>query len=279
MSSLPQVQVVTSTSGWELHGTAPADGSGALIWRDELELSGLGPTDVLATHNVAIACLPFGEIGNNASATVATRLTSTFPGIKFGLMVGIEGGVPPAVRLGDVVVSAPVDTYGGVVQWVFGKSEQGNGFRRVGSLDGPPTVLKTALVALRVRHEMEGSRIREILDAMEKKVAEISAQHVETKPDQQGKEEEEEEEQRSCSSCNSSKAIKRKSPRDTKIHYGLVASGNRVIKDGVLLDEINSRFGGKVLCFEMEAAGLMNDFRCLVISGICDYADSHKNKA
>lgn len=36
--------------------------------------------------------------------------------------------------------------------------------------------------------------------------------------------------------------------------------------------------GGDILCFEMEAVGLMNDFKCLVIRGICDYADSHKNK-
>jgi nucleoside phosphorylase len=28
----------------------------------------------------------------------------------------------------------------------------------------------------------------------------------------------------------------------------------------------------------MEAAGLMNTFPCLVIRGICDYSDSHKNK-
>lgn len=28
----------------------------------------------------------------------------------------------------------------------------------------------------------------------------------------------------------------------------------------------------------MEAAGLMNNFPCFVIRGICDYADSHKNK-
>jgi nucleoside phosphorylase len=35
---------------------------------------------------------------------------------------------------------------------------------------------------------------------------------------------------------------------------------------------------GNVLCFEMEAAGLMNNFPCLVVRGICDYADSHKNK-
>ena len=33
-----------------------------------------------------------------------------------------------------------------------------------------------------------------------------------------------------------------------------------------------------MLCFEMEAAGLMNSFPCLVVRGICDYADSHKNK-
>ena len=28
----------------------------------------------------------------------------------------------------------------------------------------------------------------------------------------------------------------------------------------------------------MEAAGLMHVFPCLVIRGICDYSDSHKNK-
>ena len=33
-----------------------------------------------------------------------------------------------------------------------------------------------------------------------------------------------------------------------------------------------------VMCFEMEAAGLMNNYPCLVIRGICDYSDSHKNK-
>jgi nucleoside phosphorylase len=33
-----------------------------------------------------------------------------------------------------------------------------------------------------------------------------------------------------------------------------------------------------VICFDMEAAGLMDNFPCLVIRGICDYADTHKNK-
>jgi nucleoside phosphorylase len=33
-----------------------------------------------------------------------------------------------------------------------------------------------------------------------------------------------------------------------------------------------------VICFEMEAAGLMDILPCLPIRGICDYSDSHKSK-
>lgn len=40
----------------------------------------------------------------------------------------------------------------------------------------------------------------------------------------------------------------------------------------------NLRLKTGALCFEMEAAGLMMDFPCIVIRGICDYADTHKNK-
>jgi nucleoside phosphorylase len=74
------------------------------------------------------------------------------------------------------------------------------------------------------------------------------------------------------------KIVKRKA-REMRVHYGLIASGNQVIKDAAFRDKVNKRLGGRVLCFEMEAAGLMNDFSCIVIRGICDYADSHKNKA
>lgn len=33
-----------------------------------------------------------------------------------------------------------------------------------------------------------------------------------------------------------------------------------------------------VLYFEMEAAGLMDSFQCLVVRWICDYADSYRKK-
>lgn len=60
------------------------------------------------------------------------------------------------------------------------------------------------------------------------------------------------------------------------IHYGLIASANQLMKDAHIRDKLAAEKG--VLCFEMEAAGLMNHFSCLMIRGICDYADSHKNK-
>lgn len=34
---------------------------------------------------------------------------------------------------------------------------------------------------------------------------------------------------------------------------------------------------GDILCFEMEAAGIMTEFPCIAIHGISDYADSHKS--
>ncbi|KAJ5494646.1 TPR repeat protein [Penicillium fimorum] len=82
----------------------------------------------------------------------------------------------------------------------------------------------------------------------------------------------------SCVSCVTARNIQRKErPNGTPmVHYGTIASGNQVVRDSVERDKVSSEFEG-VLCFEMEAAGLMNNFPCLVIRGICDYSDSHKN--
>jgi nucleoside phosphorylase len=270
----------------------------------------------ISGHNVVLACLPKGEIGNNNSATVAARMTSTFPSIKFGLMVGIGGGVPKSsVRLGDVVVSTPSDGFGGVVQWDFGKTEQGGIFKRTGALNSPPTELLAALTKLEKEHAMKGPKIPQYLEELKKNWPRLVPKYIrseslkdvlfmadynhvegsiisdtgtfgsgttegekeEDNNNDDGGGEEEEEQRGSCIRCDQSKTVRRKS-RDMRVHYGLIASGNQVIKDAAFRDEINTRLGGKILCFEMEAAGLMNDFPCIVIRGICDYADSHKNK-
>ncbi|KAK1468711.1 hypothetical protein CMEL01_00478 [Colletotrichum melonis] len=82
-----------------------------------------------------------------------------------------------------------------------------------------------------------------------------------------------------CIHCNPEDELKRDDRIDTdpEIHYGIIASGNSVVKDSISRDQILQQLETGCLCFEMEAAGLMNDFPCLVIRGICDYADSHKN--
>ena len=74
-------------------------------------------------------------------------MTSTFPSVKFGLMVGIGGGVLLAVRLRDVVVSTLADGFGG---WDLSRAEQGDTFKRTGALDGPPSALRTVLTNLEI---------------------------------------------------------------------------------------------------------------------------------
>jgi nucleoside phosphorylase len=44
------------------------------------------------------------------------------------------------------------------------------------------------------------------------------------------------------------------------------------MKDAIIREKLAAE--RDILCFEMEAAGLMNHFPCLVIRGICDYSDS-----
>jgi nucleoside phosphorylase len=93
-------------------------------------------------YNVVIACLP--SIGTNPAVTVATFMINTFQSIRFGLMVGIGGGIPSKVNLGDVVVSQPVADYHGVIQWDMGKLEQNGRFVYTGSLNRPPNALLNA---------------------------------------------------------------------------------------------------------------------------------------
>ncbi|KAF4811206.1 hypothetical protein CGCTS75_v014376 [Colletotrichum tropicale] len=118
----------------------------------------------IGKHNVVVTCLPKGQMGTVSAATVATRMVSTFPSIKIGLLVGIGGGVPPTVRLGDVVVSTPTTNSPGVVQWDFGKTRStDNGkateFERIGVLNKPPTCLLTAISKLESLHALRGSQI------------------------------------------------------------------------------------------------------------------------
>jgi hypothetical protein len=81
-----------------------------------------------------------------------------------------------------------------------------------------------------------------------------------------------------CRQCDPSHLAYREPRRqEVVVHYGTIASDNQVMKSAAERDKVSVELDG-VLCFEMEAAGLMYSFRCFVIRGISDYADSHKNK-
>ncbi|KAJ3531377.1 hypothetical protein NM208_g8903 [Fusarium decemcellulare] len=244
----------------------------------------------IGEHNVVIAVLPMGEYGTNSAATVARDMLHSFPNIRIGLMVGIGGGAPSEkhdIRLGDVVVSSPGNGRGGVLQYDFGKTVQNQSFQRTGFLDQPPTVLRTNIQSLRSKYEVDGHQLHETIQDLLTRKPKLRRKYMRPDPasDQL---------YRSdfvhlgnsdvvCAGhCDSdfSKLINRP-PRDEyednpAIHYGLIASANELMKDALTRDRLAKQ--ENVLCFEMEAAGLMNHFPCLVIRGICDYADSHKSK-
>lgn len=233
-------------------------------------------------HNVVVACLPAGLMGNSPAAIVANNMQRSFP-IKFGLMVGVGGGVwskKNDIRLGDVVVSQPAGSHGGVVQWDFGKMGKDGKFQRTGSLDKPPLVLLHALQSLKEREITDGVSLEASISLMIRNKPRMGEtyryrgaendQLFEAAYDHEGDE--------TCEACNNRWLVQRPARKYStpKIHYGNIASGNEVMRHGTTRDKIANEEG--VICFEMEAAGLMDHFRCLVVRGICDYADSHKNK-
>jgi len=85
-------------------------------------------------------------------------------------------------------------------------------------------------------------------------------------------------EQEGCEDCDKGYLLprKRRVTHDPIIHYGLIGSANQVMRNAIVRDKLRQELG--LLCFEMEAAGLMNTFPCLTIRGISDYSDTHKNK-
>jgi nucleoside phosphorylase len=237
----------------------------------------------LGTHNVVIAVMP--ETGNNSAAIVATQLLNEFRSIRFGLLVGIGGGVPSDdeddIRLGDVVVSKPTAAFGGVVQFDKGKIHPNGQFERTGTLKKPPAVLMANVQKLEAKHRRMGNQISKYLSEMLERNPYMEEEYVYPgiENDQLFEATYNHKGGKACRLCDRSKVVERAPRKNSapRIHYGTIGSANEVIKDSETRDKLRKDLG--ILCVEMEAAGLMDEFSCLVIRGICDYADSHKNKA
>ncbi|KAI0404796.1 hypothetical protein F4802DRAFT_607212 [Xylaria palmicola] len=226
-------------------------------------------------HNVVIACLPTNGYGTNNAAIVGGNMRRTFPSMEMFLMVGIGGGAPGKVdiRLGDVVVST------GVIQHDMGKTIQQGHFQATGITREPSPALLTAVSALRARHELESSKIPTILSQLRGRCPSM-AQYTDCEQLQDllfDSAYEHADLIKACDTCDTCKLVRRPPRRNNNpiIHYGIIASGNQVIRHGKTRDRLAQEFDA--ICFEMEAAGL-TDSQCLVIRGICDYSDSHKSK-
>ncbi|CAI7609518.1 unnamed protein product [Penicillium viridicatum] len=246
----------------------------------------------IGEHNIVIASLASGVYGTTSAATTASSLLASLPSIRVGLLVGIGGGIARPdddqdIRLGDVVVSQPSGTTGGVCQYDLIKAKSGDKRERKGFLGRPPTVLLNALSSIQAYHERKDSKVPCFLQEMlenNPKMAKRSKQntgytHQGSDSDRLFKASCDHIPGPDCRHCDTVDEVQRdtRETTDPDIHYGTIASGNTLVKDAATRDRIVADIGEDCICFEMEAAGLMNHFPCLVIRGICDYADSHKN--
>lgn len=235
----------------------------------------------ISGHNIVLAWLP-GNIGKGSATAVVTNIERTFTSIAWRFLVGIGGGIPSEkhdIRLGDVVVSMPEGQYGGVVQYDLGKDTD-HGFQLKGFLAAPPASLRGAVIKMKSDHLVKKNRVEDFIATMLQK-GERLRQYL--KPDGNDvlfdSEYPHASPGSSCASCDRTRSVNRR-PRGFNgpvIHYGLIASGDRVMKSAVKRD-LNAALG-EILCFEMEAAGPMTELPCIVIRGISDYADTHKNDA
>lgn len=226
----------------------------------------------IAGHKVVITCLPKRTTGTVSAATLVSQMRQSFPNLRYGLMVGIGAGVPgrnldPDIRLGDVIVASPSDKSDspvGVIGYELGAENVG-GFERRDWQAPTDRRLRNALEAIERDAGVEGSH--DFLQYLEIFAGRNHGQNF-RRPDV---------EDQLYKGDDTNELVPRQ-PRlsqDPTVHYGLIASGNKLVKNAELRDALRDKYG--IICFEMEAAGLMNILPVAVIRGVCDYADSRKN--
>ncbi|PKY06683.1 hypothetical protein P168DRAFT_232537 [Aspergillus campestris IBT 28561] len=234
----------------------------------------------MAGHKIVAVCLPRGTYGTNPAANVASNMRRSFPALQFCLLVGIGAGVPSRkndVRLGDVVVSTPSGKYSGVLPYDMLKTLECGASQLNGYLCPPPENLRGAINEL----ESDPTQSSTPLAAYLHRIVQLKDQYTYPGAAHDRLYMSHHSHARShsnCDQCSPEYEIQRPPRLSThpEIHYGLIASGNQVMRSAETRDRLSKEHN--VLCFEMEGAGIMNNFPCLVIRGICDYADSHKNK-
>jgi nucleoside phosphorylase len=244
-------------------------------------------------HAVVVATCPPGQTGNVNAGRLTGPMFKTFPNIRMALLVGIGGGIPRPdvpkdplddIHLGDVVVGCTSDGKPSCVYHDRGRSKVNGQFEMVGTMQDPDWRLTNALSMLTSDHQMGETTFTDQLRRLQKdkkfarKFARPGLEHdrlFKATYHHIG------EYGSNCVACDHKELVQRPQrsagdEHELVFHRGRIATGNAVIQDGELRDEIGARCDG-ALCVEMEAAGVDANRRCLVIRGISDYADSHKD--
>lgn len=241
-------------------------------------------------HAVVVATCPQGETGNVNAGRLTGSMFKTFPNIRMAVLVGIGGGIPcpnipedplDDIHLGDVVVGWPGDGKPACVYHDRGRSMVDGQFEIVGTMQNPDWRLTNALGILMSDHELGRTKFSDQLARLqnhkkfarprvEDRLFKAAYHHIGGRGS-------------NCVTCDENELVQRPARTEESknilvFHRGRIATGNSVIKDGELRDRISARCGG-ALCVEMEAAGVDVNRKCLVIRGVSDYADSHKNDA
>lgn len=243
-------------------------------------------TGYIAGHNVVLAHMP--EMGKANAAAVASNCRMSFPNIRLALVVGVCGAVPfrigegnlkEEVVLGDVIISH------GVVQYDLGaqlpdRFEQKDTL--LARLARPAPELRGFMAKLkthRVQQRLECNTLR-CLEALQTR-SYLAAQYPGTNQDRLFRATYEHiTEKMPCSEagCNDELLPRNRLSQDNPkpaVHFGLIASGDAVMKSGKHRDKIVQK-AQDVVAFEMESAGVWDVYPCVVIKGACDYCDSHK---
>ena len=225
-------------------------------------------------HDVVLA---LADIGNNLAAIRASKMLQHFPSMKHVVMVGIAGGVPHVakpddhVRLGDVVVS---DKYG-VVQYDFDKEtydyERDIPVIAPRPAPRPPSALLLEAVRLLRASEWRGERAW--LAFVERGAPLPNGTRP---PDDLDKLYD----VRDPGQLLQHPADQQRTPGQPRVFSGPIASANKLLKNPVMRDRLRDQFGVKAV--EMEGSGIADatwehEVGYLVVRGICDYCDTHKN--
>ena len=238
-------------------------------------------------HNVVIACMPPGNPGNLSAKKLVQPLKQSFPNMDIHLFVGIGGGIPRRpptedpnadIHLGDIVVGWAEETgVPAVVHYPFGRYYDTKEVELLGMLDKPDRRLLNALGSIISDHEMKDTKYHHHLRRLsgleqfhypgldEDILFEQGYDHVAGK-------------NKPCFPlCDRTRCATRPPRKVTvpQFHQGTILTGEWVMLGAKMRDELSDKYHNAI-CFEMEAAGAVEDTHCLIIRGISDYADAHK---